>query len=80
MDYFEWYLPKEKKLSYDFNTENFKLTSDESENIKYWLKIKSNKNYILPTILKISNRIHLDFIGWDNEEFFDVLVCKNKTS
>lgn len=29
-------------------------------------------------IKKINKRLHLDFIGWDNPEYNDVLVCLNK--
>lgn len=30
------------------------------------------------TRVKISNRLHLDFIGWHNNEFQDVLLCRTR--
>lgn len=39
--------------------------------------IKSKKmGYKLPTLMPVSERISLDFIGWDNPEYNDVLIIK----
>lgn len=61
-----------------FDGKPFELTEVEKHNITSWVNYKKNSNYKLPTILPISDKVHLDFIGWDNPEFMDVLICKTK--
>lgn len=31
------------------------------------------------TRVAVSNRLHLDFIGWENNQFQDVLLCRTPT-
>lgn len=69
---------KTMKNSIRFSSKKFELTKNEKIHIKRWLELKESKLYILPTIIPISDRIHLDFIGWNNEDFMDVLICENK--
>lgn len=67
-----------KKNKIKIEGKSFELTKSERFNINYWITYKKNKHYKLPTIIPISKRIHLDFIGWDNPDFMDVLICKTK--
>lgn len=64
---------KSKKLIIDFTGE-FELTKFEIKLIKFWINKKHDFN--LPTVIPISERFSLDFIGWDNEIYNDVLLCK----
>lgn len=34
--------------------------------------------YDVPVIVLISKSNHLNFIGWDNVLYMDVLICENK--
>ena len=68
-----------KSIKIDFQ-ENFVLTPYELNQIRFWINIKNNKNYNLPTILPVSKRFVLDFVGWDNPKYNDVLLCKFKKS
>lgn len=67
---------KDKKILVDFE-ESFKLTPYELNQIRFWINRYSFFND-LPTILPISKRFTLDFVGWENPEFNDVLLCKFK--
>lgn len=62
-----------KKIKIDFD-ESFKLTPYELNQIRFWLNLKNDNRYILPTILPVSKRFSLDFIAWNNEDF--VLLIK----
>jgi len=53
------------------------LTPDELFLIKETL-INKLKPCGQATIVYISRRYYLDFIGWDNPKFHDVLICKSK--
>lgn len=68
-----------KKIIIDFQ-EDFILTPYELNQIRFWINIKKNKHFLLPTILPISKRFVLDFVGWDNPKYNDVLLCKFKKS
>jgi malate synthase len=69
---------KKRSILIDFKLVEFdhfkELTIDEDYLLK---KILSNISQF-PTIVPISKRYHLDFIGWNNKEYNDVLLCKNK--
>ena len=69
---------KNKKISIDFQ-ESFVLTPYELNQIRFWIN-KKNESYHLPTILPVSKRFCLDFIGWNNPKYNDVLLCKFKKS
>lgn len=64
-----------KKIIVDFQ-EPFKLTPYELNIIRYWLIRKNSGAYNLPTVLPVSKRFTLDFIGWDDPKYNDVLLCK----
>ena len=68
-----------KKIVVDFD-DSFKLTPYELNQIRFWLNKKNDNRYILPTILPVSKRFVLDFIGWNNNKYNDVLLCKFKKS
>lgn len=68
-----------KSIKIDFQ-ENFVLTPYELNQIRFWINIKNNKNYNLPTILPVSKRFVLDFVGWNNDKYNDVLLCKFRKS
>lgn len=68
-----------KKIVVDFD-DSFKLTPYELNQIRFWINIKNNKNYNLPTILPVSKRFVLDFVGWNNDKYNDVLLCKFRKS
>jgi hypothetical protein len=65
-----------KKIVIDFlEPKTFKLTPYELNQIRYWILKKHDNRYILPTVLPVSKRFNLDFIGWDNPQYNDVLLC-----
>jgi len=66
-----------KSIKIDFEG-SFKLTPYELNQIRFWLNLKNNNRYVLPTILPVSKRFSLDFVGWDNEKYNDVLLVKFK--
>lgn len=68
-----------KRIIVDFD-ESFKLTPYELNQIRFWLNKKNDHRYILPTILPVSKRFVLDFIGWNDDKYNDVLLCKFKKS
>ncbi len=68
-----------KKIVVDFD-DSFKLTPYELNQIRFWLNKKNDNRYILPTILPVSKRFVLDFIGWNDNKYNDVLLCKFKKS
>ena len=70
---------KNKKILVDFDS-SFKLTPYELNQIRYWLLKKQDSRYNLPTILPISKRFVLDFIGWEDDKYNDVLLCKFRKS
>jgi hypothetical protein len=70
---------KSKTIKIDFQ-DSFVLTPYELNQIRFWINKKNDSNYILPTILPISKRFVLDFIGWNNPQYNDVLLCKFKKS
>lgn len=69
---------KGKKIKIDFQ-ETFVLTPYELNQIRFWIN-KKNEGYHLPTILPVSKRFCLDFIGWNDPRYNDVLLCKFKKS
>jgi hypothetical protein len=69
---------KGKKIKIDFQ-ETFVLTPYELNQIRFWIN-KKNEDYHLPTILPVSKRFCLDFIGWNDPRYNDVLLCKFKKS
>ena len=64
-----------KKIIVDFD-DRFKLTRYEKNQIRFWLNYKHNRNYRLPIVLPVSKRFALDFIGWHNSDYNDVLLVK----
>ena len=68
-----------KKITIDFQ-ENFVLTPYELNQIRFWINRANDNRYILPNVLPISKRFVLDFIGWNDEKYNDVLLCKFKKS
>jgi hypothetical protein len=70
---------KSKTIKIDFQ-DSFVLTPYELNQIRFWINKKNDSNYILPTILPISKRFVLDFIGWNNPQYNDVILCKFKKS
>lgn len=70
---------KDKKILVDFET-TFKLTPYELNQIRFWINKKHDNRYCLPTVLPISKRFVLDFVGWDDEKYNDVLLCKFRKS
>lgn len=69
----------DKSIKVDFQ-ENFVLTPYELNQIRFWINKKNDDRYILPTILPVSKRFVLDFKGWNNDKYNDVLLCKFKKS
>lgn len=67
-----------KRILIDFQG-NFVLTPYELNQIRFWILCMQD-NYTLPTILPVSKRFALDFVGWDNPEHNDVLLIKFKKS
>lgn len=70
---------KNKKILVDFDS-SFKLTPYELNQIRYWINKKHDNRFNLPTVLPISKRFVLDFVGWDDEKYNDVLLCKFRKS
>jgi len=70
---------KDKKILVDFDT-TFKLTPYELNQIRFWINKKHDERYNLPTVLPISKRFVLDFVGWNDEKYNDVLLCKFRKS
>ena len=67
----------DRKILVDFDG-SFKLTPYELNQIRFWINKKNDHRYTLPTILPISKRFVLDFVGWHSHK--DVLLCKFKKS
>ena len=57
------------------NESSIELNLFEKRVIKHTLTAKK-LGYNFPTVTPISDRISLDFIGWDNPEYNDVLIIK----
>lgn len=70
---------KGKKITIDFQ-ENFVLTPYELNQIRFWINRAHDNRYRLPTIIPISKRFILDFVGWNNPEYNDVILGKFKKS
>jgi hypothetical protein len=70
---------KDKKIKIDFQ-ESFVLTPYELNQIRFWINRYHDNRYNLPTMLPVSKRFVLDFIGWNNPNYNDVLLCKFKKS
>jgi len=68
-----------KSIKIDFQ-ENFVLTPYELNQIRFWINKKNDNRFILPTILPVSKRFVLDFVGWNDEKYNDVLLCKFRKS
>jgi len=68
-----------KSIKIDFQ-ENFVLTPYELNQIRFWINKKNDDRYILPTILPVSKRFVLDFVGWNDDKYNDVLLCKFRKS
>ena len=66
---------KGKKIKIDFEN-SFQLTPYELNQIRFWINLKNDNRFTLPTILPVSKRFALDFVGWDLEK--DVLLIKFK--
>lgn len=66
-----------RKIIVDFEG-NFQLTPYELNQIRFWLNVKKRSSYKTPAILPISKRFCLDFIGWENPKYNDVLLVKFK--
>jgi hypothetical protein len=66
---------KNKKIRVDFQ-ESFVLTPYELNQIRFWINRWHDGRYLLPCILPVSKRFALDFVGWDNPEYNDVLLIK----
>lgn len=68
-----------KKILVDFDG-SFQLTPYELNQIRFWILSKQDVRYKLPTVLPVSKRFCLDFIGWNHPDYNDVLLCKFKKS
>lgn len=68
-----------KYIKIDFQ-ENFVLTPYELNQIRFWINKKNDSRFILPTILPVSKRFVLDFVGWNDDKYNDVLLCKFRKS
>ncbi len=68
-----------KKIIVDFE-DRFQLTPYELNQIRFWINRAHDKRYHLPLILPVSKRFVLDFIGWDNPEYNDVILGRFKKS
>ena len=64
-----------RKIYFD-NTSIRNLTADEIYLIKQFVKWKENDN-LKTTFMPISKRLQLDFIGYNDEKYNDILICKN---
>nr|MBC7612940.1 hypothetical protein [Pseudopedobacter sp.] len=58
----------------DDRSKNISLTEDEIFLIFKFIKMKLNKRS-LPLIIPISINNNLDFFGWENTDYLDVLLC-----
>ena len=68
-----------KKITIDFQGD-FILTPYELNQIRFWINRYNDITYILPAVLPISKRFVLDFIGWNDSNYNDVLLCEFKKS
>lgn len=68
-----------KRITVDFQGE-FILTPYELNQIRFWINRASDERYILPSILPISKRFVLDFQGWNNPQYNDVILGKFRKS
>lgn len=68
-----------KSIKIDFQ-ENFVLTPYELNQIRFWINKKNDSRFILPAILPVSKRFVLDFVGWNDDKYNDVLLCKFRKS
>lgn len=68
-----------KKITVDFQGE-FILTPYELNQIRFWINRASDERYKLPSILPISKRFVLDFQGWNNPQYNDVILGKFRKS
>lgn len=68
-----------KKITIIFQGD-FILTPYELNQIRFWINRFNDERYVLPTILPISKRFVLDFIGWNDPKYNDVLLCEFKKS
>jgi hypothetical protein len=64
-----------RKIYFD-NTSVRDLTEDEIYLIKQFVKFKEN-NVVATTYIPISRRIQIDFIGYNDKKYNDILICKN---
>ena len=68
-----------KKIIVDFQ-ESFVLTPYELNQIRFWVNRASDSYYVLPIIVPVSKRFVLDFSGWNNPEYKDVVLRRFKKS
>lgn len=68
-----------KKITIDFQGE-FVLTPYELNQIRFWINRFNDNRYELPFILPVSKRFVLDFSGWNNPEYNDVILGKFRKS
>lgn len=68
-----------KKITVDFQGE-FILTPYELNQIRFWINRARDERYKLPSILPISKRFVLDFQGWNNPQYNDVILGKFRKS
>jgi len=66
-----------RKIYFD-DTKITELTADEIYLIKAFIRLKIREQ-IKTTLCPISSRFHLDFIGFNNAEYMDILICKTKS-
>lgn len=65
-----------KKIYFNQNpSKSFEFTKEEIFLIKYFCKMKY-RDMIKLNLIPISRRLHLDFVGFDNPAYNDVLICK----
>lgn len=65
---------KGKRLISDINS-NFILSPYELNQIRFWIN-RNHEKYKLPLILPVSKRFVLDFVGWNNPKYNDVVLRK----
>ena len=53
------------------------LTDIEKECIYFYIDDYCPYQIDKPLLYKISDRFHIDFIGWNNNDYNDLLICKN---
>jgi len=68
-----------KKITIDFQG-SFVLTPYELNQIRFWINRYNDNRYSLPAIVPVSKRFVLDFQGWDNPEYNDVILGNFKKS